>query len=527
VAEGFTCEVEGSAFVLSEEKPYRSACEELDFYGEHEGKRYCVLHYPGEEKKDDFRKSLESKLRQKDYDFGGAIFPDGTSNFAEAGFDGATFFAGATFIGRADFLRAKFNGEWTSFQDAQFIGERTSFEDAKFIGETTDFSEAHFSGKRTDFYRTQFGGKTTFFTGAQFGGETTNFSQTQFSGERTHFYGAQFGGETTDFRFARFGSETTYFTEAQFSGEGTDFYRTRFGGEATYFAGAQFIGETTDFRFAQFSGKQTDFTGARFSSPLDFYSTEFAWEVDLSSATFDKTIRLRGKIPEVERSQPQHYTERPEARFILKDIGIEQPDASLFQSLSLRPSWLHNVIDVRKLRLINVSWHDVTLEEELENLAGTDAPHELLARTCRELAANAEETRDYPLANSFYYWSMVALRKARERKLGWIPTIYWALSGYGVRPRRAGWILAAIWLIFTALYLLVAPRFSVFSAESFSEGIRHIEQALVYSLGALARLNPEPRPGPGWFQFLVTVEGLVGPLQIGLLLLAIRRQVMR
>ena len=42
VAEGFTCEVEGSASILFEDKPYRSACEGLDFYGEHEGKRYCV-----------------------------------------------------------------------------------------------------------------------------------------------------------------------------------------------------------------------------------------------------------------------------------------------------------------------------------------------------------------------------------------------------------------------------------------------------------------------------------------------------
>jgi hypothetical protein len=54
------------------------------------------------------------------------------------------------------------------------------------------------------------------------------------------------------------------------------------------------------------------------------------------------------------------------------------------------------------------------------------------------------------------------------------------------------------------------------------------EQAIVYSLGAVARLNPEPRPTePGLFQFLVIVEGLLGPLQIALLALAVRRKVMR
>jgi hypothetical protein len=54
------------------------------------------------------------------------------------------------------------------------------------------------------------------------------------------------------------------------------------------------------------------------------------------------------------------------------------------------------------------------------------------------------------------------------------------------------------------------------------------EQALVYSLGAVARLNPKPRPTePGLFQFLVIVEGLLGPLQIALLALAVPRRIMR
>ena len=54
-----------------------------------------------------------------------------------------------------------------------------------------------------------------------------------------------------------------------------------------------------------------------------------------------------------------------------------------------------------------------------------------------------------------------------------------------------------------------------------------VSQAAVYSLGALARLNPEPKAVHGWFQFLVVVEGILGPLQIALFLLAARRRVMR
>jgi hypothetical protein len=58
--------------------------------------------------------------------------------------------------------------------------------------------------------------------------------------------------------------------------------------------------------------------------------------------------------------------------------------------------------------------------------------------------------------------------------------------------------------------------------------LQSIQSAVVYSLLALVRLNPEPRPEePGVFQFLVGLEGILGPLQIALLALAVRRKVMR
>jgi hypothetical protein len=132
-----------------------------------------------------------------------------------------------------------------------------------------------------------------------------------------------------------------------------------------------------------------------------------------------------------------------------------------------------------------------------------------------------EENREYPLANEFHFWSMDTLRKENRRRFGLIRTMYWLLSGYGVRARQAFLMLLGIWAAFTILYILIpSSPFSGFSLSDFGK-------AIVYSLGAMARLNPEPKPDPGWFQFLVTVEGLVGPLQIALLLLAIRRQVMR
>ena len=142
---------------------------------------------------------------------------------------------------------------------------------------------------------------------------------------------------------------------------------------------------------------------------------------------------------------------------------------------------------------------------------------------------NAEENRDFPTANEFQYWSMEAQRKEGWSRLGLIATLYWALSGYGERPLKAFGVLMGIYAVFAVLYMLLpSSPFSVLSASDVCEYSGCIGQAAAYSLSALARLLPaEPKLSPGLFQFLVTFEGLLGPLQIALFLLAVRRRVMR
>ena len=43
---------------------------------EHEGKLYCVLHFPSEDKEDNFEKALDEKLEKKDFNFAGAFSPE-------------------------------------------------------------------------------------------------------------------------------------------------------------------------------------------------------------------------------------------------------------------------------------------------------------------------------------------------------------------------------------------------------------------------------------------------------------------
>jgi uncharacterized protein YjbI with pentapeptide repeats len=204
-------------FVCEVEEEYRSACAGLDFYSEQDGMGYCVLHFPGEKKSEDFEKVRRSKLARKDYDFGGTVFPEGTSNFEGTVFDANTNFAGAPFVREANFSGTQFSGERTSFEGAHFSGEVRDFEDSGstlLIGEA-NFSGAHFSGEEVNFQRAHFRGDWISFSGALFSAERTDFSGVQFIGdtsfERTNF----FSGAGTTFQEAKFAQEVN-FREATF-----------------------------------------------------------------------------------------------------------------------------------------------------------------------------------------------------------------------------------------------------------------------------------------------------------------------
>jgi hypothetical protein len=409
-------------FVCDVAEYFRSACEGLDSYGEHAGKRYCVLHFPGEEKREDFRKVLEGKLAGSDYDFGGTIFPDGTSAFEGARFDADATFSGVTFYGDARFYDC-------TFQDVSFSG-------ATFCQRAYFWSD--------------------FFTG------------------RASFDGATFNGYT--------------------------------------------------------------------SFPL----CVFYKDANFLRATVQDNLRFQGRG----ESLPL-FARESQVRFM--NLIAANPERVEFESLLLRPSWFIGV-DTRKFTFTNVTWYGLSgnvgggLDEEIETFQHSGwarEPFSQLSKVCTLLSANAEENHQYSVANEFHYWSMDATRKgdwsffndltwrdllkwkswpAIVKHFGLITTLYWALSGYGVRATRAFWALVVIWAAFATLYVLVDPS----EFKDFGQGIGCLWQTAVYSLLALARLNPEPRPEePGLFQFLVGLEGILGPLQIALLALAIRRHVMR
>src|SRR5215217_8188810 len=459
-------------------------CKGLPADNEHEGKEYCVLHCPSVDKDQaEFEEAVEKKVKDKDFDFRGVYFP---------GWQSLAPFRISTLP----------NGTFEELAD---------FSDATFK-ERAVFSRATFK-KMAHFDRSTFEGEANFLNGT-------------FEGLAT-FHDAIF-------------KESATFSDATFK-ELATFHGAIFEGQAILESDRKAI-----FGYATFKGK-ADFSGATFEE-LRFEDVTFEEEAYLDTTTFKREAYFRG---------PETFSRVADFQF----ARIEKPELFSFHRGRLRPSWFINV-DPRRFDFTEVQWPGqpggpkVTLDDEIRSLQNRNIqasynPYILLAQACRRLSANAEDNREYPIANEFHYWSMDAVRKgswnhlkdlslrALLKKETWydigehfdlITTLYWALSGYGVRATRAFWILFAIWLMFAALYFLLVKSspFWVFAAPDIWQGIDYARQAAVYSLSALVRLNPRPQSEElNWFQTLVTVEGILGPLQIALLVLAIRRKVMR
>src|SRR5438132_8207318 len=131
-----------SDFVCDCAESVRSACAGEPFYREHQGKRYCVLHFPSKEKSADFQEALERKLQNEDFNFRGVWFPDEVS-FTSFYFTGEVVFAQATFSAMADFSYSTFSAK-ADFNSASFGS--AYFRHVTF-GADADFNSASFRAR--------------------------------------------------------------------------------------------------------------------------------------------------------------------------------------------------------------------------------------------------------------------------------------------------------------------------------------------------------------------------------------------
>jgi hypothetical protein len=100
------------------------------------------------------------------------------------------------------------------------------------------------------------------------------------------------------------------------------------------------------------------------------------------------------------------------------------------------------------------------------------------------------------------------------------------LSDYSERHIRAALWLVVMLIGFAALYMWVGPV--GVQTLSLAGILQSAAESLVYSLSVTTRLsNNIPESASVLVRSLAIIEGVLGPLQIGLFLLALRRQFMR
>ena len=546
-----------STVVHNCDKGSRSACDGEAFYKEHEGKRYCVLHFPSKEKSIDFQIALQKKVANRDFNFCAIWFPDRvdfcefkfdkdvnfssatfstSANFRDSTFGANVTFAGATFNGAADFTSGTFLTN-AHFNSATFNGA-AHFDRATFRGPAV-FSRATFSGEA--YFRSSTFSAKAYFRSSTFA--TTSFSGSTFSA--TVQFSANFGG-VADFGGVIF-SGIAYFSSANFSATASfrkanlcaaahfgnakfsavaNFRKTTFSDEANL-ASVTF-GAAADFRKATFRAKTSfnsstfgaaayfrsatlcaaaDFRSAIFSGDVEFTNTTLSGKTDFGDATFKEYVRFAGK-----ENKPM-FSDTSSLNLQFTRIG--KPDNLSFHTLTLRPYWFVN-IDARKFEFINVSWSLRSFQESKDlSSGGFESKTQLLAIACRQLAVNAEDNHRYEEASRFRYMAMDVRRRERWRGLGvWrLSWWYWLASGYGERAFQALLVLLGIWLLFALLYTQI--RFAQFPA------------ALTYSAAVMTFQRPEPKPATTSAHAVVLLETILGPVQAALLALAIRRKFMR
>lgn len=162
-----------------------------------------------------------------------------------------------------------------------------------------------------------------------------------------------------------------------------------------------------------------------------------------------------------------------------------------------------------------------------------------------QLKVNMDRMKDYDLANDFYYGEMEMKRLGEKwyKPKRWFLSLYKTLSGYGNSPLRAViMFFALIWIFsFPLLFMNLGARDlsaqinnktvreQVVFKTSFIENLCEMASLSFYSITALSNLTRAPYEPLNRFTFyyVSTVQYIFRPVQIALIILAIRRKVKR
>lgn len=450
---------------------------------EHEGKRFCVMHYPVQNKTEAFRDALRKKIAAEDFNFCGVYFPEEVKFSSE--FLTSTDFSFAIFGSDADFSSAKF-GQQATFMSATFIGS-ADFMGAEF-SDVADFTAAAF---RSDAY---FGYAFSFTTGirAVAFNSNANFSYAEFSG-KANFGSAKFIGNA-DFLDATF-SGLTLFTATEFLKE-------------INFRNAQFK-DYVKFKDCKFGeGAALTFDSLRIEKPerLSFHSVKLRphWFINTDPRKFEFIDVDWGNIAKELKSELANTKTTTSPHHLL---------SIAYRDLAMNAEERHRYDEAMNFR-------DASMETSF-----LSSQKKWLEDWCKQRHGK------WSFETSSWWWNITLTNVV---SLNWW---YRTLSRYGESPTRAAIVLLLLLVLSCVPYWFTGfapskedPRKNAPVRVALSPNQSKIEQAFatfVYSLETASLQKPEPRPVTTVARFFVGLETILAPLQAALLALAIRRRYLR
>ncbi|SED69472.1 Pentapeptide repeat-containing protein [Streptomyces sp. 3213] len=413
--------------------------------------------------------------------FRGAIF-EATAHFTRAEFSRAARFGGVQFKGYAAFGNLKFRSI-ARFEKAKFLNSATfvrtvfsheaQFEAASFA-RSVRFSEAIFT-KQADFSQVTFQDRTSF-GGASFEG-------------RVKFSGCSFVGQS-EFNKAKFSSEVK-FEGVNFRGD-VSFVESLF--EKLSHFGPVTCNGMVDLSFAvlespvtlEIAASRLDCRRTRFEATATLRLRYSA--VDLSDAVLGKPVSISASHGPFELAGGGTLQEKfgPNLSERVSINAVRGVDASqlVLTDLDLSRCRFSGAFNLDKLRIEGYSQFATTprgihryfilpfqwtrrnaIAEEhywraasgrmatgwMEDSSGQAATRSVvpddLAAIYRQLRKSLEDSKDEPGAADFYYGEMEARRKSRatsSRSEKALLSVYWLVSGYGLRASRSFVWLASV-----------------------------------------------------------------------------------
>lgn len=476
---------------------------------------FCILHCEDPKDQLEFTQALERHRKERGDAFKYIIFPV-KANFRRFTFSKLVDFRHATFSQEADFSNAKFL-EGADFEEAKFENS-ANFEYAEF-SERAKTAGANFQG--TKFLRAANFGSVKFF-------KNVNFSKVTFF-------------EEADFSFSEF-SKDAYFVEAQFLNKANfkkaDFYSAIFSGEAIFntaaFSGKARFEGTLFLAYAMFDknifSEGADFSHAFFSVRASFRKCSF-----LGRTTFLGRPAVPPKLLHICKGMEPNIFHKVELDF--REVNINPLDALIFRDADFNRC-LFQGTDLRKAELTNEIWPEpqsykrIVLHDEAVSVKkGKFTEWSHLEKLYRDLKKNYEDRGNHERAGDFHYGEKEMRRKNPDTSplLRAFLTIYWLVSGYGERYLRPLFWAGALWVVCTIGYLKfgIAPEGNAGKALAMGNACDWM-RAGIYSLQVMALQRPEGLNVVGVAATgLRAIQGILGPVIIGLFALALRQRLKR